>query len=142
MRICIYGAGAVGGYLGAELARSGADVVLIARGAHLTAMRERGLRLRIDGEERVQKVACSDDPREVGPCDHVIATLKAHSLSGALDAMQPLFGPDTSLVTAQNGIPWWYFHRCAGAFEDRRLESVDPGGRISSTRPRSWSNRA
>ncbi len=128
MKICVYGAGAIGGYLGAELALSGADVTLIARGPHLAAMKEHGVRLRIDGEERVARPVCTDDPAEVGPQDYVIVTLKAHSVPAIVDVMQPLLGPDTAVVWAVNGVPWWYFHRLEGPWEDHRLESVDPDG--------------
>lgn len=128
MRICIYGAGAIGGYLGAELARAGIDVTLIARGPHLAAMRANGLKLLIDGEERISHPRCTDDPAEAGPQDYVIVALKAHSAPAVVAAMQPLFGPDCAVVTAVNGIPWWYFHNLDGPWRDHRLESVDPGG--------------
>jgi 2-dehydropantoate 2-reductase len=129
MKICIYGAGAIGGYLGVELARAGADVSLVARGAHLAAMRKDGLRLLIDGEERVAHPRCTDEPSELGPQDYVIVTLKAHQVSGVLDAMQPLLGPDTAIVTAYNGIPYWYFHRHGGRLEGTALDSIDPDAR-------------
>jgi 2-dehydropantoate 2-reductase len=129
MRICIYGAGAIGGYLGAQLALAGEDVTLIARGPHLEAMRNNGLRLRIGGEERVARPRCTSDPAEAGTQDYVIVTLKAHSVPGIVEPMQPLLGPETAVVTAVNGVPWWYFYRLEGRWEDRRIESVDPGGR-------------
>ncbi len=128
MRICIFGAGAIGGYLGAQLSAQH-DVTLIARGPHLAAMQRDGLRLRIDGEERITRPRCTDDPSEVGPQDYVIVTLKAHSVPGVVDQLPALLGPDTCVVTAVNGIPWWYFYRLDGPFSGRRLESVDPGGR-------------
>ncbi len=130
MKICIYGAGAIGSYLGAELARTGYEVSLIARGPHLEAMRASGLTLLIEGENRVVQVACTDDPAQVGPQDYVIITLKAHSVSPVVEQMVPLLGPETAVVTAQNGIPWWYFHKLKGPLEDQLLESADPGGRI------------
>ena len=129
MRVAIYGAGATGGYLGAKLALAGVDTTLIARGPHLEAMQRHGVRLRIDGDELVARPFCTDDPAEAGPHDFVIITLKAHSATRVVDAMQPLLGPDTAVVTAQNGVPWWYFYRVGGAWEGTRLESVDPGGR-------------
>lgn len=130
MRICIYGAGAIGGCLGAKLARvSGVETTLIARGAHLAAIREHGLKLRIDGEEHLVRPAATDDPREAGIHDYVIVALKAHQAWEAADRMAPLLGPETAVLTCQNGIPWWYFHGLAGRFEDHRIESVDPGGR-------------
>ena len=128
MRVCIYGAGAIGGYLGAELAAAGVDVTLIARGPHLAAMRANGLKLLIGGEERISHPRCTDDPAEAGPQDYVIITLKAHSVPAIVDSMEPLLGPDTAVVTAVNGIPWWYFHGLDGPWRDHRLESVDPGG--------------
>ena len=133
MKICIYGAGAIGGYLGAELALGGVDVTLIARGPHLEAMRTNGLTLLIGGEKKVAQVACTDDPAEAGPQDYVILTLKSHSVPAVVDKMAPLLGPGTAVVTAQNGIPWWYFFKLPGPWEGRHLESVDPGGHIRNT---------
>ena len=127
MRICIYGAGAIGGLLGARLARSGAEVSLIARGPHLAAMRERGLTLRSGGDGFTVPVAATDDPATLGPQDFVVVTLKAHQVPGVVARMQPLFGDDTAVVMAVNGVPWWYFHGLGGAYEGRRLPSVDPG---------------
>src|ERR1700692_3999776 len=129
MKICIYGAGAVGGYLGVQLVRAGAEVSLVARGAHLAAMRERGLKLLIGDEERVVHPRCTDNPAELGPQDVVIVCLKAHSITGVIEAMQPLLGPRTRVVTAVNGIPYWYFYRHGGRYEGSTLESIDPGGR-------------
>jgi len=129
MRICIYGAGAIGGYLGVQLALAGEDVSLIARGPHLEAMQKNGLKLRIDDEERVAHPHCTYDPAEVGPQDYVIITLKAPSVPGIVDKIQPLLGPETAVVTAVNGIPWWYFYQLEGPWRDYRLESIDPGGK-------------
>lgn len=128
MRICIFGAGAVGGYLGVDLALAGVDVSLIARGPHLEAMQKNGVRLLIDGEERVANPTATSDPAEVGPQDVVIITLKAHSVPAIVDTIQPLLGPDTAVITATNGIPWWYFFGLDGPWKDHQLESVDPGG--------------
>ncbi len=130
MRICVYGAGATGGYLGVQLALAGQDVTLIARGAHLAAMQAHGIRLLIDGGERVARPRCVEHPAEAGPQDYVIVTLKAHSIPGVAARMQPLLQDHTAVVTAANGIPWWYFYRLEGVHENRRIESVDPGGRI------------
>ncbi|GJG95339.1 2-dehydropantoate 2-reductase [Cupriavidus pauculus] len=127
MKICIYGAGAIGGYMGAQLALAGADVSFIARGPHLAAMQANGVRLQIEGEERVAKVRCTSDPRELGPQDYVFITLKAHQVPGVVDQMQALLGPETAVVTGVNGIPYWYFHKHGGEFAGRTLESVDPG---------------
>jgi 2-dehydropantoate 2-reductase len=129
MKVCIYGAGAIGGYLGVQLAQSGADVSLVARGAHLAAMKQNGLKLLIGDEERVVKVNATDNAAELGPQDFVIICLKAHSITGAIDAMKPLLGSHTRIVTAVNGVPYWYFYKHGGKFEGSTLESIDPGGR-------------
>ena len=129
MKVAIYGAGATGGYLGVKLALAGVDTTLIARGPHLEAMKENGVRLVSGDESFTARPFCTGDPAEAGPQDFVIITLKAHSATRVVDAMQPLLGPDTAVVTAQNGIPWWYFHKTGGPWEGRWLESVDPGGR-------------
>src|ERR1700738_223596 len=129
MRICIYGAGAIGGYLGAHLARAGADVSLVARGAHLAAMRDNGLKLLIGDQTHVVRPRCTDNPAELGPQDFVIVCLKAHSITGAIEAIQPLLGPHTRIVTAVNGIPYWYFFGHGNECEGSTLESIDPGGR-------------
>jgi 2-dehydropantoate 2-reductase len=129
MKICIYGAGAIGGYLGVEFMRAGADVSLVARGPHLAAMRQNGLKLLIGGEERVVHPRCTDDAAELGEQDYLIVCLKAHSITGVIDRMQPLLGPNTRIVTAVNGIPYWYFYKHGGRHEGSTLESIDPGGR-------------
>ena len=129
MKICIYGAGAIGGYLGVQLARIGVDVSLVARGAHLAAMKQNGLKLLIGGEEHIAHPRCTDNPAELGVQDFVIICLKAHSITGVLEQMQPLLGPHTRVVTAVNGIPYWYFHKHGGALEGSTLDSIDPGGR-------------
>jgi 2-dehydropantoate 2-reductase len=129
MKICIYGAGAIGGYMGVQLARAGAEVSLVARGPHLEAMKKNGLKLIIDGEERVEHLNCTNDPKDLGPQDYVIIALKAHSVPNVVDAMQPLLGNDTSVVTAVNGVPYWYFYKFGGAYEGRTLETIDPGAK-------------
>ena len=129
MKICIYGAGAIGGYLGVQLAQAGADVSLVARGAHLAAMKANGLKLLIGDEERVVHPRCTDNPADLGVQDVVIICLKAHSITGVLDAMKPLLGPKTRVVTAVNGIPYWYFYKHGNDCEGSTLESIDPGGR-------------
>jgi 2-dehydropantoate 2-reductase len=130
MRLCVFGAGAIGGYLAVRLANAGEEVSVVARGPHLAAIKEHGLRLRIDGEEERAEIRATDDASELGPQDYVVVTLKAHSVPGVVDAMAPLFGPDTCFVTAMNGVPYWYFHGLEGQ-EPRRVEAVDPGGRVS-----------
>ena len=128
MRVTVFGAGAIGGFMGAKLALAGHDVTLIARGPHLAAMRERGLTLRSEGKTSVVRPRCTDDAREAGPQDYVILSVKAHALPGIADAVQPLLGPRTALVPAVNGVPWWYFYKHGGPYEGARLQSVDPGG--------------
>jgi 2-dehydropantoate 2-reductase len=127
MKICIFGAGAIGGYMGAKLAEAGADVSLVARGPHLAAMLSRGLTLIEEGETRTHAVTVTDDPAALGPQDYVIVTLKAHSVPAVVGHMQPLIGPETTIVSGVNGVPWWYFHKIGGPLEGTRLQSVDPG---------------
>lgn len=131
MKVCVFGAGAIGGFIAVELARAGnCEVTCIARGPHLAAMKENGLKLVYkDGEEHTVQVNATDDPAEAGPQDFVIVTLKAHSSAAVADQMAPLFGPETALVTGQNGVPWWYFYKLEGEYEGTRIESVDPGHR-------------
>ncbi|NQV54821.1 MAG: 2-dehydropantoate 2-reductase [Rhodospirillales bacterium] len=128
MKLCIFGAGAIGGFLGAELALAGHEVTLIARGPHLEAMQTNGLTLIRDGERRIARPKCIENPADAGVQDYVIVTLKAHSVPATIEAMQTLFGPETSVVWGVNGVPWWYFHGLEGKYSDMRLESVDPGG--------------
>ena len=128
MKVCVFGAGAIGGYLGVLLSEAGADVSLVARGPHLQAMRQNGVKLLQDGKEITARVPCTNDPAELGPQDYVIVGLKAHQMTTAVDAMQPLLGPDTAVVTAVNGIPYWYFHKQGNEYEGRTVETVDPGG--------------
>jgi 2-dehydropantoate 2-reductase len=129
MKICIYGAGAIGGYLGAELSLAGEDVTLIARGPHLQAMQKNGLKLLTGDQEEIARPMCTDSPANAGPQDYVIVTLKAPSAAAVADKMAPLLDPDTAVVTATNGIPWWYFYNQDGPFRDHRLKSIDPDGR-------------
>ena len=130
MRICIYGAGAIGGWLGVQFALAGEDVTVIDRGPHLAAMQKNGLRLLIDGEERIAYPRCLEDPADAGPQDYVFITLKAHSLPAVVVRMQPLLDDDTAVVTCVNGIPWWYFYKLEGKYENHQLDTVDPGGGI------------
>lgn len=129
MKICIYGAGAIGGYMAVMLKRGGADVSLIARGPHLQAIKDHGLTVRIDGEEIVEHMTASDDPAAIGPQDYVIVALKAHQAWETASALSPLLHDKTAVVTAQNGLPWWYFHGLDPAYANLRLQSVDPGNR-------------
>lgn len=136
MKICIFGAGAIGGLMGAKLAAKGdVDVTFIARGPHLAAMREHGVKLISEGTEQIVHPRCVESAEEAGPQDYVLVTLKAHSLPSAAKQMQPLLGPDTAIVSAVNGIPWWYFHGLGGAYEGRIVQSVDPDGQVSALLP-------
>jgi 2-dehydropantoate 2-reductase len=130
VKITIYGAGAIGGYLAAELALAGEEVSIVARGPHLQAIRERGLKLRIEGGEKLARVRAAEDPGELGAQDYVILTLKAHSVAPVVERMRPLLGPETAIVTAQNGILWWYFYKLPGPWENHLLPIADPGGTI------------
>jgi 2-dehydropantoate 2-reductase len=131
VRIAIVGAGAIGGYIGARLAQANAEVVLFARGPHLKAMQERGLRVvSADGDFAV-KVEATGELRALGTPDAIILGVKAHSLTSLAPQLPPLFGPDTLVVSTQNGVPWWYFQNYPGELNGLHLERVDPGGIIA-----------
>jgi 2-dehydropantoate 2-reductase len=134
LRICIVGAGAIGGYLGAKLALAGEEVTLIARGAHLEAIQRNGLILQMgDGTtENAKPALATNNMKKAGLQDVVIVAVKSHSLPSMAPAIRALYGPDTVVITAQNGIPWWYFHNHGGPHEGRRIESVDPNGVIEA----------
>jgi 2-dehydropantoate 2-reductase len=135
MRVAVVGAGAIGAYVGAALYRGGTDVVLVARGPQLEALQESGVTvLSPRGDFRVQPEA-TGDPSAIGPVDIVFLGLKAYSYASAEHLVGPLLGPDTGVVAAQNGIPWWYFYGLAGPFEGRRIEAVDPDGAVSKAVP-------
>ncbi|NOD97626.1 2-dehydropantoate 2-reductase [Ruegeria sp. HKCCD6228] len=128
MKVCIFGAGAIGGYVAAKLAQTDVDVSVIARGPHLAAMQEKGLTLLEDGRDPINvPVRASDNAADLGPQDYVFITLKAHSVPAVVDTMQPLIGAETTLVSGVNGVPWWYFHKLDGPYEGTRLRSLDPG---------------
>ncbi|MEQ9640998.1 MAG: 2-dehydropantoate 2-reductase [Alphaproteobacteria bacterium] len=130
MKLCVFGAGAIGGHLAVLLARAGVEVSLVARGPHLAAIKANGLTLiEQSGERETIELPASDDPADLGVQDYVLVALKAHSVPPIVERMAPLIGPDTAVVTAVNGIPWWYFHNHGGAFDGRQIESVDPGGK-------------
>jgi 2-dehydropantoate 2-reductase len=129
MKVCIYGAGAIGGYMAVMMKRGGVDVSLVARGAHLAAMRANGLTLLMGGETIIEHMPATNDPHDLGPQDYVIIGLKAHQAWESAEHMRPLFGPHTAVVTAQNGVPWWYFYGLGDEYAHLRLESVDPGNR-------------
>ena len=128
MKICIFGAGAIGGYMAVKLVQAGVDVSIVARGPHLAAIQSRGLTLIEEGADPVTvPVRASANAADLGVQDYVIVTLKAHSVPPVVGAMQPLMGPDTTIVSGVNGVPWWYFHKIGGPLEGTRLRSVDPG---------------
>ena len=131
-KICIYGAGAIGGYLAACLHDAGAQVSLIARGAHLNAIKENGLTLEINGKSRNYPLSVSENPADFGHQDYVIIALKAHGISYITHNIQPLLRPDTAVVSAVNGLPWWYFYKANTQTEldDKPLISVDPDAKI------------
>jgi len=126
MRICVFGAGAVGGYLAGYLSRGGADVSVIARGAHLAAIRANGLMVETPGETFTTRPPASDNPADLGPQDLVLVTVKAPALPAVAATIAPLLGPDTAVAFVMNGIPWWYFHPHDG----RQLPSLDPNGAL------------
>ena len=133
MRIVIAGAGAIGGYIGAKLAKAGADVVLFARGPHLQAMQTRGLRVTSAEGDFDVRPQVTGDLATIGTADVVFLGVKAHGLTALAPALRPLFGPDTVVVSTQNGVPWWYFQNYGGELDGLRLERVDPGGVIASS---------
>ena len=128
MNICIIGAGAIGGLLGARLAQAGHAVSLVARGAHLAAIRAGGLRLRSKKESLTLRVNASDSVAGIGPQDAVIITLKAYSIAAMLPQLAPLMGPQTVVIPAINGIPWWYFYKDDGRFDGEPVGCIDPDG--------------
>ena len=130
MKFAIYGAGAIGAWMGAKLSVAGHDVALIARGPHLAAMQERGVTVRSPDGDFTANVYATNDAKEVGRADVVVLAVKAHGLPAIAPLLHPIVGPDTVVLPAQNGIPWWYFQRHGGPWEGTRLESVDPGGVI------------
>ena len=135
MKICIYGVGAVGGFMAAQLAQSGCDVNAVCRGATLFALRNQGLQLESDGIVRTAKVRATDDPNELGAQDLVIVAVKATALVSVAQRIAPLIGPDTIVMTAMNGVPWWFFDGCGGEYAGTRLASVDPDGSIAAAIP-------
>ena len=126
MRICIYGAGAIGGYLGAMLSKTDVELSLVARGPHLQAMQEKGLKLLTDAGESIYHLNCTDSPESLPPQDYVIVTLKAHSVPKIVLEIVSLLAPEGSVVTAVNGIPWWYFYGVEGPLQNKRLQTIDP----------------
>jgi 2-dehydropantoate 2-reductase len=129
-RICIYGAGGIGGYLAVCLAKGGADVSVIARGPHLAAIKANGLTLDKDGSRETVQLKASNNPADLGAQDYVIIGLKAHSIPPIVDQFAPLLHEDTAIVSAVNGVPWWYFHKAntGTVLDDKPVETVDPDG--------------
>jgi 2-dehydropantoate 2-reductase len=135
MKICVYGAGAIGGLMAAWLARSGHEVSVVARGAQLDAIRRDGLRVRSKDKTESFRIKAESEPAKLGPQDYVLVTVKAQSLTNVAETISPLFGKDTSVVTAMNGVPWWFFQRLKFKNGNERLESLDPGGKLSRAIP-------
>src|SRR3984957_18958127 len=127
MKICVFGAGAIGGYMAGKLALAGHEVSAIARGPHLAAIRSHGLKLIVEGQTLTVGLPASDDAAAFGPQDVVICALKAQQAHASAGAFAPLLGPRTAVLTAMNGIPWWYFYKERGPLDGHHLESVDPG---------------
>src|SRR5262249_5164578 len=122
MRICIFGAGAIGGYIGVKLALAGNEGSFVSRGPKLAAIKQKRVKLLSEGKPLVARPRATDDPSELGPQDYVFLTVKAHSLFAIADSIQPLLGSETVLVPAINGIPWWYFYKLPGPYENTRLK--------------------
>ena len=135
MNITVIGAGAIGGHIAAKLAAAGERVTVVARGEHLKAIRERGLILKENGEEIVARVEATDRITEAGGADLIVLGVKAHQLAPIAADVASIVAPATMIMTAQNGIPWWYFYKHGGPHEGVRLESVDPGGVIARHLP-------
>ena len=135
MNVTVVGAGAIGGHIAAKLAAAGESVKVVARGEHLKAIRERGLKLKENGEEIVARVEATDRIAEAGGADLIVLAVKAHQLAPIAAEVASIVAPSTTVMTTQNGIPWWYFHKHGGPHEGVRLESVDPGGVIARHLP-------
>jgi 2-dehydropantoate 2-reductase len=135
MKVCIYGAGAIGGWLGVKLARAGCEVSVVARGATLEALRAHGLRLQQGEETLGAPVQASAAPAELGVQDLVVVAVKAPSMPDVAKQIRPLLGPDTMVLTAMNGVPWWFFQGFGGAYAGTRLNAVDPDGAIAEAVP-------
>jgi len=135
MKFLIAGAGAIGAYIGARMAKAGLDVTLFARGPHLRAMQERGVQIKSSEGDFIARPAIAGSLEEVGPVDVVFLAVKAHGLPALAPQLKAVLGPETTLVSTQNGIPWWYFQRFGGEWNGLRLERVDPAGVISSAIP-------
>jgi 2-dehydropantoate 2-reductase len=130
MKVCVFGAGAIGGHLAARLFDGGADVSVVVRGAHLEAIRARGLTVRTPAGETVARIPASDDPAALGPQDAVIVATKAPSLGSVALGIGPLLRADTPVVFVMNGVPWWYFYKHGGPYDGRQMPKLDPDGAL------------
>jgi len=135
VKACIYGAGAIGGWIGVRLAQAGCDVSVVARGATLQALQQHGLRLAVGGETIAVPVRASASPADLGVQDLVVIAVKAPAMAEVARAIRPLIGPDTLVLTAMNGVPWWFFEGFGGALQGTRLQAVDPDGAIAEAIP-------
>ncbi|PZP91059.1 MAG: 2-dehydropantoate 2-reductase [Variovorax paradoxus] len=134
-RVCVFGAGAIGGWIGVRLAQAGCELSAVARGETLAALQTHGLRLDQGGQTLTAPVRASADPAELGVQDLVLVAVKAPGLAQVAERIAPLLGPHTVVLTAMNGVPWWFFQGFGGSYAGRSLESVDPGGRIAAAIP-------
>jgi len=130
-RVCVVGAGAIGTFIGTHLARSGADVSVLARGATAAALRAHGFRFEEGGAVLTAPVRVTEETAALGPQELVVLAVKGPSLSGLAEQVRPLLGPETMVLTAMNGVPWWFFHGLGGPHEGAAVQSVDPAGRIA-----------
>jgi len=135
MRVCVFGAGAIGGFIGGRIAASGVPTSAVARGATLAALNAHGWRIEAGGRTVCAPVTASPDPHELGEQDLLILALKSQTLPAAVPSIRPLLGPETMVLTAMNGIPWWFFEGFGGSCEGLRLQSVDLGARIAAAIP-------
>ena len=135
MKVAIYGAGAIGGWIGVKLARAGCDVSVVARGATLEAIQQHGLRLHTGGEELSAKVRASASPADLGVQDLVVVSVKAQAMTDVALAIGPLLGPATMVLPAMNGVPWWFFNGFGGKYAGTQLKAVDPTGAIARAIP-------
>jgi 2-dehydropantoate 2-reductase len=135
MKLCIYGAGAIGGWIGVKLARAGCEVSVIARGTTLENLRAHGLRLQEGSDTLAAQVQASASPAELGVQDLVVVAVKAPAMAEVAKSIAPLLGPETIVLTAMNGVPWWFFHGFGGSYAGTRLKAVDPDGSIAEAVP-------
>src|SRR3954470_2311164 len=135
VKVAVLGAGAIGAYVGASLSRAGADVHLVAGGPQLAALRANGVQVLSPRGDFSAHPHATDDPGEIGPVDHIFLGFKANAYAAAGAMIKPLLHDDTTIIAAQNGIPWWYFHKLPGPFEGHRIEAVDPAGSVTAALP-------